>query len=123
MGQASDHQAGHCQVNHGFAARGQDLIILTQPPTLRQPRECPLNGLIINDKFCLTRPAQLQLDWPRAQLRGHQPGYDTSDYPPDVTTHRGGSDETTMACLPHDNRPSARPTALGSRLSAPPPLD
>ena len=32
-------------------------------PTLREPGQCPLNGLIANDKFCLTRHVCLSLRW------------------------------------------------------------
>ncbi len=31
-----------------------------------EPRMRALNGLITNDKFCLTRTGQLRLSWPRA---------------------------------------------------------
>jgi hypothetical protein len=39
------------------------LIVLGQPPIGGQPADSPLNSLITNDKFYLTRTGRLQLSW------------------------------------------------------------
>lgn len=116
----TDHAAGHRDIDHRFAPAWETFIVLAQPATLRQPGECPLNGLIINDKFCLTRGARLHLNWPRAQWQGNRPMVSTLDYPLDASTHPGGSDETILACRTNDDSASECPAALGSRLSPPP---
>lgn len=49
----------------------QPFIVARQPAKACHPGETALNGLIINDKFCLSRWGQLQLAWPRSQRIGH----------------------------------------------------
>ncbi len=49
--------------------------------------ERDVNGLITNDKFCLTRLGRLQLSWPRA--RGRLQGTAAPQLSGEVT-HRGG---------------------------------
>lgn len=115
-----EHQARHRKINHGFATRWQDLVVFAEAATLREPGEGALNGLIINDKFCLTRGARLHLNWPRAQWQGNRPMVSTLDYPLDASTHPGGPDETILACRTNDDSASECPAALGSRLSPPP---
>jgi hypothetical protein len=45
----------HCHSDHSFTRLRQDLVVLAQPAVPTQPSERPLDGLIANDKFCLTR--------------------------------------------------------------------
>jgi hypothetical protein len=54
-----------------------------------QPGVGSLNGLITNDKFCLTRTIWLRLSWPRARVlrRVSVPLYLRDEF-----THRGGDD-------------------------------
>jgi hypothetical protein len=50
--------------------RGQEVGLAieygVEPAIAAEPGEQALNGLITNDKFCLTRTGQLRLSWPRA---------------------------------------------------------
>src|ERR671910_3272025 len=95
--------------------------VLPEPPVSADPREEPLNGLITNDKFCLTRPGQLRLSWPRARggLRG--PGRPQR---PGEVTRRGeehaAAAATHLARSAHRRADRDRPAALGSGLPAPP---
>jgi hypothetical protein len=57
-----DEDPGHRAFNGGFEVLGQSAAA-------SEPTECSLNGLITNDKFCLTRAGKLQLSWPRARHR------------------------------------------------------
>lgn len=78
-----------------------------------------LNGLITNDKFCLTRPGRLRLSWSRARGRSPAPAY-----PPGESTHRGGEHATAahLARPAHRRADGDRPAALGPGLPAPPAL-
>ncbi len=78
-----------------------------------------LNGLIANDKFCLTRAVRLRPSWPRARGRLRA---DRSQ-PFGEVTHQGGEHGTAAAQLARsaDGRASGnRPAALGPGLSASP---
>jgi hypothetical protein len=91
-----------------------------QTPIAAEPGEQALNGLITNDKFCLTRQGTLQLSWPRARrYRTLAPAY-----PHGEVTHRGGEHGTpTHLVRPAHRRANrGRPAALGSGLPAPPPV-
>ena len=50
-----EHQPDHRQLEERLRRQDTLLPVLAQPPTPAQPRERPLDGLIANDKFCLTR--------------------------------------------------------------------
>ena len=92
-----------------------------QPPVIRDPGEGALNGLITNDKFCLTRMGQLRLSWSRA--RG---GLQESAVPQlfGEAIHRGGehavAEAASLGCSAHRRVDANRPAALGSSLPAPP---
>ena len=102
------------------AVDGQLLLPANQePPEGAQPGKGPLNGLITNDKFCLTRTERLQLSWPRARVP-HRPA--ARPYPPNEVTHRGGQHATAAAHLarPADRRADDDGTAaLGPGVPAP----
>ena len=92
-----------------------------EPAIAAEPGKQPFNGLITNDKFCLTRTGQLRLSWPRARGGLRDPGA------PQLSgeiTRRG--EEHAAAATTHLARPARRrtdrdrPAALGSGLSAPP---
>jgi hypothetical protein len=50
-----DHHLDHRQLDERLRRQHRLLPIQVQPPAPAQPGERPLNGLIANDKFCLTR--------------------------------------------------------------------
>src|SRR3954462_5272292 len=78
-----------------------------------------LDGLITNDKFCLTRAGRLRLAWSRVQVRGRAPD---GAYPRGEVTHRGGGHApAALLARPAHRRDGAdRSAALGPALSAPP---
>jgi hypothetical protein len=90
-----------------------------QPPIATDPRQGAFNGLITNDKFCLTRVRRLQLSWPRA--RGGLRGAAAPQLSGEVT-HRGGEHAAAayLACPAHWRVDANQPAALGPGLPAPP---
>jgi hypothetical protein len=83
------------------------------------------NGLITNDKFCLTRHISLRLTWSRSPLRiatqasaTYLPGENAH-----VRAHRGGGHETAMAYPSPGAAPVGRATTVGPRLPTPAGLD
>ena len=77
-----------------------------------------INGMITNDKFCLSRNGQLQLSWSRIGLyecrRSQRPKV---GYPSRNTDHSGGKCETTMASSSPDQSETGRSATLGPGLS------
>jgi hypothetical protein len=55
-----------------------------------------LDGTITNDKFCMTRLGRLRLTWWRRPLQSRPTSTAVSGYPPDETSRRGGSHETSV---------------------------
>jgi hypothetical protein len=78
-----------------------------------------LNGLITNDKFCMSRMGRLKLSWSRYPLRLRGQAMGQPVYPPDESSRRGGSRETPMDNSPADETISGRAAAVGSRLPVP----
>ena len=78
-----------------------------------------LNGLITNDKFCMSRMGRLKLSWSRYPLRLRGQSMGQPVYPPDETSRRGGNRETPMEDLPPGERVPGRAAAVGSRLPVP----
>ncbi len=116
---AVEHEADHGQGDHGLRYLWQVLVVPGQPAPASEPAECALNGLIANDKFCLTRTVRLRLSWPRARgrLRADRP------QPPGEVTPQGGEHRTAAAQLAcsADGRASGKGSAaLGPGLSASP---
>ncbi len=66
---AVGHEADHGQGDHSLGHLWQVLVVPGQPAPAPEPAECALNGLIANDKFCLTRAVRLRLSWRRARCR------------------------------------------------------
>ena len=118
MGQASQHQPRHGRIHPRFARFRQAFIIFAQAPRTVQPTEGALNGLITNDKFCLSRTGRLTLSWSRRlpHLRD-QPSGETA-YPSDETSHRGGTYETPVENSPHTETGPGRAAPVGSGLPA-----
>jgi hypothetical protein len=84
-----------------------------------------LNGLITNDKFCLTRHINLRLTWSRSPLpplpqasRIYLPVESTQ-----ADAQWGGGHETAMARPAPGGPPAGRATTLGSRLPTPAGVD
>ena len=75
--------AGHQRPEPLQPVRPQRLVVIDP---LR--REQALDGLITNDKFCLTRAGRLRLAWSRVRVRGRAPD---RAYPRGEVTHRGGA--------------------------------
>ena len=82
---------------------------------LRRRHVGKINGLITNDKFCVSRVARLQLTWSRYEVwRQRTAALKTS---PSVEIHFcGGCHETTMADSSADDGVNGRPAAMGSSL-------
>ena len=62
-GETAGHEAGHGGVDEGLAGLAEALVVLAEASAVPQPGEGALNGLITNDKFCLTRQVSLSLRW------------------------------------------------------------
>ena len=77
-----------------------------------------LNGLITNDKFCLSRPGRLSLSWWRYPLRLRDPAPKGADPVPDLEGDRGGGHEAPLAGSPSDAAGFGRSPAVGSGLHA-----
>jgi hypothetical protein len=82
----------------------------------RDPFYCAmilLNGLITNDKFCLTRQSQIKLQWSRKPYR-FRPR--KSAYALDETAHQGAYHETPVADTSSVSDHGRRRTAIGPSL-------
>jgi hypothetical protein len=122
--QAPEHQAGHGGVNPGLFRLRQALIVLAQTPRPIQPTERALNGLITNDKFCLTRTGRLTLTWSRRRPQPPGPSSGGTAYPSDGQFHRGGTYETPpVEHSPRTEIGLGRTAPLGSGLPAPSAMD
>jgi hypothetical protein len=73
--------------------------------------EALLNGLITNDKFCITREVRLKLSWWRKPLK-ERVGVDTAE----AVQSCGGKNETRMAQAASADRARRCPAVLGSGL-------
>jgi hypothetical protein len=72
-----------------------------------------VNGLITNDKFCVSRQVHLQLTWSRYEV-WRQRTVTLKTSPSAEMDSRGGCHETAMADSPADDRITGRPAAMGS---------
>jgi hypothetical protein len=113
--------AAHGEIEQHLAGLDQAFVVLGEPSTGGQPGDGPLNGLITNDKFCLTRMGQLQLSWPRARHRLRRA---VAPQLPGEVTHQGGqhaeSAAPRLAGSAHQRVDAHEPAALGPGVSAPP---
>ena len=101
----------------------QTLVVTRQAAKASHPGEAALNGIIANDKFCMTRHGQLRLSWSRASVYLHSKIRREFGYPLDEHAHLGGTDETPVAHPSYDSDACKRPAALGSSLSEPSAMD
>lgn len=125
---------------HGAQDEGQSQTVIQLPanditrvpihdgyqvePATGQTNVGDVNGMIINDKFCLSRSAQLQLSWSRIGLyERRQQNKAKTAYPSDDSIHSGGNCETPMADSTPNQSENGWATALGSRLSTAAPLE
>ena len=79
----------------------------------------PFNGLITNDKFCMSRAVRLKLTWSRRPLRLRRPSTGESTYPLNENNRCGGADETPMANSSKSAAETGRATPMGPSLPTP----
>ena len=122
-GKALQHKHGESQEVQAGQGLWQAFVITGQPSEAGGPGEAPLNGLITNDKFCLSRTGRLTLTWSRRlpHLRD-QPTGDTA-YPSDGSSHRGGTYETPVEHSTRAETGSGRAAPVGPGLPAPSAMD
>ena len=77
------------------------------------------NGLITNDKFCLSRTGRLTLSWSRRPLRCRVPADASPAYPPNDSIHCGGPHETPVARKAATDPQPRRAAPMGSSLPIP----
>jgi hypothetical protein len=87
------------------------------------PSLLPDNGLLTNDKYCMSRFHHLTLRWSGRPLRLRHAAPAAAPYPPGESTHQGGAHETLLAHPPAGAAGPGRRCPLGPRLSAPAELD
>jgi hypothetical protein len=73
-----------------------------------------INGLVTNDKFCLSRQSQIKLYWSRKPYRSRPR---KSAYAPAETSQQGGYHETPLADTASVSGDSRRYATVGPRLS------
>jgi hypothetical protein len=101
----------HCRARpHGVA----DAIGLQHARSRR-------DGLIANDKFCLSRFGRLRLSWWRLPLRARQVGPAVCPSPRYLPA--AGDNDAGLAGAPDIAAPSGRAATLGPSLSAAPGVD
>ena len=115
----------HRMLAHAHWTKAHQLVeflhqrVRTLRLALGQPAERAFNGIIANDKFCMTRYGQLRLSWSRHAVYLQGKIRRESGYPADEHAHSGGTDETPVAHPSYDSHAGERPAALGSSLSEP----
>jgi hypothetical protein len=97
----------------GFEPARRPVALLDTPMVL-------LNGLITNDKFCLSRLSQVKLRWSRRPYR-FRPR--KSDDAPDDIRHWEGSHETSLAHTASIPADGGWGTTVGSGLPIPTAMD
>jgi hypothetical protein len=115
-------QADECQSSGEEATIHAEVVFPAdqEASEVAQPREAALDGLLTNDKFCLTRTAMLPLSWSRQPLRLRTVSLQNRG-----SVHAGGTDEahTHLEHPTPDNPAQRRADPLGSGLSAPAAVD
>ena len=82
-----------------------------------------VNGLITNDKFCMTRSGRLTLSWSRYEVRQRRRALAASDYPSLEQSQHGGIYETPVADAAADHPVSGWAATLGSGVPLSAPMD
>ena len=75
------------------------------------------NGLITNDKFCMSRPARLKLQFSRYAVYLQRKARQDEGYAPQHHATCGGSHASTVADLPTSQPASGCSATLGPSLS------
>ena len=107
-----------------FTTVSRERIAPTNTPSITMP----INGLITNDKCCLTRHGRLALTWPRSHPLPRAWRQDSAAYAPRDDSHRRGGRHASPAralMAPPSSAVSSpgRTAALGSSVSAPAAVD
>ena len=113
------------EVEGDFPQNGQVLrgVVLVNPAGIfpeidvEHPMQAIFNGLITNDKFCLSRFIRLTLTSSRYDWRQHRTAQH-SECPSAEIDFCGGRHETSMARSPADDPVAGRPATLGPGLPA-----
>ena len=99
-GEPPRHEADHGSIYERLPARTRPLVVFAHPPVLVDPSYRPLDGLLANDKFCMSRHVRLSLSYsrrPNLTRRRTDWATDARAYPPAGITRHGGDDETSVA--------------------------
>jgi hypothetical protein len=99
------------------------LVTLRQPGSLFDRSMVLLNGLITNDKFCLSVVSPLKLGWVRGPRAGVGLRVDSANLTEDVRQPLGGEHATKMGDSTSVTTDAECGTALGSCLSTSPGVD
>jgi hypothetical protein len=118
-------QADECQSSGEEATIHAEVVFPAdqEASEVAQPREAALDGLLTNDKFCVTRRAVLPLSWSRQPLRLRSVSVVSLQSRDSV--HAGGTDET-HAHLEHPTPTGwaqRRADPMGSGVSASPAVE
>ena len=119
MGDAAEQQCAHGDMDHGLGHVEASLVVADEAAPPDHPAEGALNGLIANDKFCLTRALRLRLGWPRARgrLRTRNPAQLPGEF---AYRGEGHAAAAQLAGPAHGRADGDRPAALGPGLRASP---
>ena len=120
--EVTGHAVCHCPANDMPCMQFQNSSQV-QPSLLRRDVR-DVNGMITNDKFCLSRSAELQLSWSRIGLYERRLSHQArASYPSNDSDSLGGSYETYMANSPSDHSENRWSATLGSSISTASPVE
>ena len=116
---ALEHEAGEGDEVQAGDGLGQSLVVAHEASEAGGPGEGALNGLIANDKFCLTRALRLRLGWPRARgrLRTRNPAQLPGEF---AYRGEGHAAAAQLAGPAHGRADGDRPAAPGPGIQASP---
>src|SRR5262245_36315948 len=83
-------------------------------------KEHLINGLVTNDKFCMSRQSQIKLRWSREPSRSRPR---KSAYAPAEISQQGGYHETPLADTASVSGDGRRHATVGPRLSTAPAME
>ena len=93
----------------------------------RKPGKRPLDGLLANDKFCMSRHVRLSLSYsrrrPNLTRRRTDWATDARAYPPAGITRHGGDDQTALAPTSGNGETPGRETTLGAGVPGHPAVE
>ena len=118
--EAAREDGDHCDPD----VRGKEIrravVHDVEPAIEAEPSEQPLNGLITNGKFCLTRTLRLRLSWPRARDRLRSAALPQLRGGPPYHGEEHAATAARLAQPAHGRADGDRPAALGPGLAASP---